>query len=101
MKADFYVKISGKKRYANWSLGHVQAFKTKPATDEQEVAVKFSIDIPDEVFDEPIYEAKLTLPKITRQLPEVSEITKALQTEMSKKLGFKVKIDIVPPTPPV
>lgn len=97
MISEVWLKIAAKKRYTAWVPGTVQAFKTKPTVNDKEIAVKITIEIPDEVFEEPVYEAKVILPKITRQLPEKIEIANAVQKELSKHLGFKVKLEMNEP----
>lgn len=76
MQAVVWLKVAGKKQYSNWRAGTITASKTKPNTSDREIAIKFTIDIPDEVFEEPVYEAEIKMPKVTRKLPEITEIAK-------------------------
>lgn len=94
MISTVWLKISAKKSYGRWAAGPVHAFKTKPTCRDTEVAIKISLEIPDEIFEEPVFEATVVLPKTTRQIPEKIEIGKGLGEALSKQLGFRVKIDM-------
>lgn len=99
MKASVWLKIEAKKKYGTWAQGHISAFKTKPTTSDNEVAFKIEIEIPDAIFEEPVYEVKLKLPDVTKKFPEISEVKSHLQAELTKKMGFRVKIDMPPEVP--
>ena len=94
MKTEVWLKIEGKKKYQSWLPGNVQAYKTKPSTNDREITVKVILEIPDEVFEEPVFEVKMTLPKPQHTVPNVSEVSKSVEKELSKQMGFKVKIEI-------
>lgn len=94
MTAVVWVKIAARKKYNSWHTGQVQAYKTKPETADNEVAIKVILEIPDEVFNDPVYEVKVALPKITRQMPESTEIAKHVGDSLTKKLGFRVRIEM-------
>lgn len=96
MQVEVWLKIEARKRYQRWQTGAIHAFKTKPTTSDSEIAIKINIEIPDEVFEEPVYEAKLVIPKVTRKMPESSEVMKRVGDELSKQFGFKVRLDIPP-----
>lgn len=98
MKTEVWLKIEGKKHYGNWRAGNIQAYKTKPSTSDREITVKVILEIPDEVFEEPVYEVSMKLPKPTHSVPNMSEVSKSVEKELSKQMGFKVKIEI-PETP--
>lgn len=101
MNATVWLKISAKQisygQQPNFRCGTVHASKSKPDTKENEIAVKLELDIPNAIFSEPVYEAKLKLPNVSRQLPEVSEVTKEVQNALSERLGFKVKLTMEEP----
>lgn len=98
MNASFYICITGKKRYANnWWQGPIRVSKNKPSLKENEVAVKLEIEIPNEVFEEPVFEAKFKLPKITKQIPETAVIETAVAEELTKRMGFRVKLSMEGP----
>ena len=94
MIAIVWIKVEGKKRYSSWVAGLVQAFKTKPDTKENEIAVKLTLEIPDAIFEEPVFEANIKLPAVVRNLPERTEIARNVSAALSKELGYKVKIEI-------
>lgn len=96
MTVQIWIKVAATKKPWGWKTGPVQAFKVKPSTKGNEIALRLEIEIPDEVFEEPIFEAKLVLPKTSRKLPEMTEISKAVGAELSKQMGFRVKLDIPP-----
>lgn len=96
MKTDVWLKIEGKKRYNNWGPGHVQAFKTKPACNDNEIAVKPNIEIPDTVFEEPVFECRLKLPDVKKELPEMSEVLRGTEKILSDKIGFRVRLSMAP-----
>lgn len=94
MISNVWLKVQAKKKYGRWQAGHVSAFKTKPDTREDEIALRLTLEVPDEIFEEPVYEAKLLIPKNTNKLPETTEIAKSVAAEISKQVGFRVKVDI-------
>lgn len=96
MQSIIWLKIEATKRYNKWATGGVHAYKSKPDTRDNEIAVKLTLEIPDEIFEEPVYEARLVMPKITRQLPEMSEVMRNTEKALSEKMGFKVKLEMPP-----
>lgn len=94
MIATIWLKIGAKKKYGKWQVGQVHAFKLKPDTRDTEVAFKLTLDIPDEIFEEPVYEAKLSLPKVTRQFPESTEVLRQVEEQLTKRMGFRVKLEM-------
>jgi hypothetical protein len=100
MDATIWLKIEGKKWRgfaSKWELGKVSVSKSKPATDEHEIAVKLSLEIPDAVFEEPVFEVKLKMPDTTRRVPDWSEISSDVAGALTKRLGFKVKLEVPQP----
>ena len=93
MLCDFWVQVTAKKRYGSWSKSKVAAFSKKPTTDENQVGVKITIDIPDEVFNEPTFEATIKLPKTVKILPMTTEVAKSISDTLHKETGFRVKVD--------
>lgn len=100
MDVTVWLKVEAKKKYQRWVPGNIHAFKTKPSTRDNEIAVKVDIQIPDAVFEEPVFEAKLVLPEVTRQFPEKTEIAKHLGAALSERMGFRVKVDMTEPLQP-
>jgi hypothetical protein len=99
VKATIWLRIEGKKKGANWWPGEVKASKSKLSTSNKEITIKLELEIPNEVFEEPVFEAKFTLPKTTRQLPTSQEIAKEVGAELTKRMGFRVKLDMGPSDP--
>jgi hypothetical protein len=99
MEAVVWLRIEGKKgRYGTpWVPGTIAVAKSKPSPRDNEVAVKITLEIPDAVFDEPVFEAKLKLPETTRNFPEKTEIAQHLGAALSEKMGFRVKVDMSGP----
>lgn len=96
MEATVWIKIRARKWGISWHQSTTTASKSKPDTKDDEIAVKVIINIPDEVFEEPVYEARVTLPKTTRQFPEKAEVAKEVGEALTKKMGFKVRVEMPP-----
>lgn len=67
-----------------------------PALASNEIAVKISIEVPEEIFDKPTLEAKISVPKeaITRPVIEASVIDNVEQI-IKQNTGFEVKLEVV------
>lgn len=94
MEATLWIKIEGKKSYGRWKAGGVHAYKTKPSTESDEVAVRVTLEIPDSIFEEPVFEAKVTLPESPREFPTQAEVAQNLESVLSERMGFRVKVDM-------
>ncbi len=95
MEAAFWVKISSKEKYGRIALGAVSAnILRRPPIDSGEIAVKLRFEIPDEVFKEPTFEAKIVIPKAIREVPDRAEVARSLGAEMGKQLGIRVRVEI-------
>ena len=94
MNATVWIKVAAKKQYGRLQPGTVHAFKTKPATRENEVVVRINLEIPDAVFEDPVFEAKVVLPETVKSFPEKIEIAQQLGQALSEKMGFIVKVDM-------
>jgi hypothetical protein len=55
MNIDAWSKIGAKNYGSFWRMKGVQAFSSKPATKGNEIAVKVTLDMPDAVFEEPVF----------------------------------------------
>ena len=101
METIVWLKVSAKK-WGSYSpayrAGSVQAFKSKPTTNGNEVAIRLSLSIPDSVFSEPVFEAKVTLPDSKKEVPITAEIQQNVQKVLSDKMGFRVKVSVADPT---
>lgn len=94
MLTEVWLKIKGKKKWQSWTASSISAFKKKPDTAEDEVALKLTLEIPDSLFEQPVFEAKIALPNIKPALPDKSEIASHIEKTMNKKFGFKIKVDM-------
>jgi len=94
MNTIVWLRIEGKKNYGRWVAGAVSSFKSKPETSDREIAFKLNLEIPDSVFEEPIFEASLKLPENFKSFPDMTEIQKNISSELSKQTGFKVKVSL-------
>lgn len=98
MLVTVWLKVEGRKKYANWSQGKLWVGKSKPACGDKEIAVKLELEIPDSVFEEPVYHARIKLPDTTRQLPDSITLQRELTQSLNEKLGFKIKLSVDEPT---
>jgi hypothetical protein len=93
MEKSVWLKITAKKKYSRWEIGQVTAFtKAKPTCKANEIAVKLTLSIPDNLFDEPAYEFKATLPATPRKHVEAAELSKGVAEALSLRMGMKVKV---------
>jgi len=94
MEANFWIKIIAKKRYGRTQFARADAFAKKPTINEDEIALKISMTIPDEVFEEPVFEAKFVIPRAVKNVPEMLNVAKQVGDAMSKQTGFKINVSI-------
>lgn len=67
-----------------------------PALQSNEVAVKVSIEMPDEIFDKPSLVAELKVPKEAVSQPVISaEVIDNVQDIIKQNTGFEVKLEVV------
>ena len=88
------------KKSARWkaSTGYYSSRMTvgSPALDANEVAVKVSIELPDEIFDKPSFEAKVTVPQEAVSKPVITaDVIDNVQDIIKQNTGFEVKLQIV------
>lgn len=62
MNTEVWLTIKAVKKYQSWEVTKVNSHIKKPKTDKNEVAIKITLDISDSLFEEPVFEAKITLP---------------------------------------
>lgn len=95
MQTSVWLRITGKKKYTRWEIGKVETFqKNKPACSASQIAVKLTLEIPDNIFDDNHYEFKAKIPTAPKSLIEPVELGKEVMEALSKKLGMKVKLDL-------
>src|SRR4051812_25302120 len=95
MKTEVWIKVKAKKKYTSWVASVISASKKKPNTAEDEVVLKLDLEIPDSLFEQPVFQASVKLPDIKPAFPDKLEISSHLEKEMTKKFGFKIKVDMV------
>lgn len=94
MITDVWLRIEAVKKYGSWKAGKIGISRTKPGVNSNEIAVKLSLEIPDSIFEEPVYEASLKIPHVARNIPDMVEVAKNVSTELSKRMGIKIKLSI-------
>lgn len=72
--------------------------KGSPALASNEVAVKVSIELPDEIFDKPSLHANIVVPKeaVSKPIIEAGVIDNVEQI-IKQNTGFEVKLEVVEP----
>lgn len=98
MKFDIWLQIGAKKSGIHWHPNGVKALRSKPAPKSGAINVKVEMEIPDAVFDEPIFTVKCKMPEPRRDFPGGTEVAQAVEKAMSDHMGFRVKVDIAPPS---
>lgn len=96
MNAEFWVTIQATKKWQQWNLGKVSSSKKKPATNADEIAVKISIEVPDNYFEKPDLHAQLTLPVPANDTIK-SEVVSGFAKELEKQMGMKVRLSLIEP----
>lgn len=73
--------------------------KGSPALASNEIAVKVSIEVPDEIFEKPMLQAKVTIPKEAVSKPVINaEVIDNVESIIKQNTGFEVKLEVVEPT---
>jgi hypothetical protein len=95
MNIDFWITVSAtKSRYGNLVPSVPKASRNKPSLSKNAVAVKVTFDIPDDYFELPELKAKISLPDMRRDAPEVMiEMSQRAADELSKQLGVNVNFE--------
>ena len=85
--------IIGKKRNSKPSA---RLTVTPPALESHEVAVKLSLDVPEELFTKPQLEATIRVPADSVNSPVIeAEVIDNIQEIVSKQLGVDLSIGLV------
>lgn len=96
MNAEFYLVIQGKKgRYhSRRDLGTVEVRKKKPATNQDEIAVKVSLDIPDALFEKPTLQVSASVPDCADRGPVITtEVADNIAEIIRQQTGMSVRIE--------
>jgi len=95
MDALFWIRIEAVKTYGRWNLGEVRAFKRKPDTSANEIAIKVNFIIPDNFFEEPRFEARIEVPETdVGPLVISTEVADNIAEVLNTKLGVNARITI-------
>lgn len=67
-----------------------------PSLQSNEIAVKVSIEVPDEIFDKPALTAEIVVPKEAVSKPVISaDVIDNVQDIIKQNTGFEVKLEVV------
>lgn len=84
------IKRTGANYYKKYSS---RLTKSNPSLESNEIAIKVSIEIPDEIFDKPSLEAKIVVPTEAVSKPIISaEVIDNVQDIIKQNTGFEVKL---------
>jgi len=92
---EVWMKIGARKsRFGSkWEISTVATFvKSKPNCKANEIALKMTLDVPDEIFEEPVYNLKIALPKPPAKHVEPADLAKEMTKAMSDRMGMKVRV---------
>ena len=95
MKISQYVII---RKYGNnsWPKYSRRMTAGSPALQSNEVAVKVTLELPDEIFTKPTFQANITVPKEAVSAPVIeAEVIDNVQKIIKQNLGFDVKLEVV------
>lgn len=85
--------IIGKKRHQKPSA---RLSVNLPALDSYEIAVKVSLEMPDELFEKPQLQASIKVPSDSVSAPVIeAEVVDNIQELVSKELGVDLSIKII------
>lgn len=96
MKTDVWLKIGAKKKYGRWAAGEVSVKKTKPTCGGNQIAMKLTLEIPDDIFEEPIYEAAILIPSAGKKVPDRIEVEDTIKKAFAKK-GIAINVSFEGP----
>lgn len=80
MRVETYLILQGRKRWYQWSCRCVGVRKRKPYLKANQITIKVRVELPDDVFDEFIPQATVTVPAHLIVKPEI-EVTAAKPDE--------------------
>ncbi len=95
MISEFYVRLEAQKKGQFWYPGGVTAFKNRPPTNKNSVAVKLAIEIPDVYFETPELSARIVMPADAVNKPVITpEVQHNLAEELTRQLGMTVRVEL-------
>lgn len=92
MKSTVWLKLGGRKKYSGWVLSTASAFKKKPTTHSNELAIQVELDIPDSYFEMPEIRAVVTLPSIADKAGIQARVEKNISQALTEQLGVRVHL---------
>ena len=93
MKIQRYLAVGKKSRSSKPS---VRLTVTSPALDSHEVAIKLTLDVPDELFSKPQLEASISVPKDSVSAPVIEAgVIDNIQEMISKEIGVDLNISLL------
>jgi len=92
MQSAIWLKIAGKKWYSGWTIGAVSAYKSRPETKVNEIALKVTLDLPDAIFATPQYEAKISVPEGSTNPVVNADVADNIADILSEQLGISVHV---------
>lgn len=97
MRISQYIVIKKKPRWGYSS----RMTKSNPALASNEVAVKISIEVPDEIFEKPALQAEIVIPQGIVPKPVITaEVIDNVQDIIKQNTGFEVKLEVIDRTVP-
>ena len=92
MQINQYIIIKKKNRYSYGS----RMTRESPALASNEIAVKVSLELPDEIFDKPTFQAQIRVPKEAVSRPIIdAEVIDNVESIIKQNTGFEVKLEVV------
>lgn len=89
-----YLVITPKSTGPNWNRrmsAEMRTTKQKPTLKAKEIAFKLEVTLPDTLWDRPITEVKLEVPRDILVNPEASTAVKMISPEIAEALKVEVK----------
>lgn len=95
MIVDKYIVIAGRKTNGWWKS--TLTFRERlPKLSGNEIALRLRLDIPDAMFERPVFEAKMAVPK--EAIPKTSitpEITDNIERIVKEQTGLNITVALV------
>lgn len=92
MKTAVWLRVAGRKTYGRWGAGQVQAFKSKPSTLANQLAIRLELEIPDAYFETPEIKAVVTLPEPAGRETIAAGIERGVAEALTRELGVTVRL---------
>jgi hypothetical protein len=97
-----YIIVKGQKPYEGATYRKLSSRMTKgnPNTlDFDEIAVKVAIEIPDQLFERPDFQAQITVPKEAVNQPIINTaVIENIQNIIQQNIGIEVRLEAIDKT---